>query len=204
MIAIIGAGDGGREALDILERAPCVFVDDDASKHGQLVNGHKVVGGLEWLKGKRIPVVCSVHDPQARREIVGRARSLCLARWGNVISAHAVVAPSAKVGGGTIIYPGAVVGTAAHLGNHCIIDKGATLSHDVSLFGFCTVCPGAHLAGHVTCDMGAFIGMGACVLPGVTIGQHAVVGAGAVVLKDVLPGVTVAGVPARIVRGGPS
>jgi maltose O-acetyltransferase len=47
-----------------------------------------------------------------------------------------------------------------------------------------------------------WIGGGAIVLPGVTIGDDAIVGAGAVVTRDVAPGATVAGNPARPVRSG--
>ena len=43
-----------------------------------------------------------------------------------------------------------------------------------------------------------WIGGGALLLPGVTVGDDAVVGAGAVVTKDVAPGTTVAGNPARV------
>ena len=42
-----------------------------------------------------------------------------------------------------------------------------------------------------------WIGHGATILPGVTIGDGAVIGAGSVVTRDVAPGVTVAGNPAR-------
>ncbi|MET3667735.1 sugar O-acetyltransferase [Caulobacter sp. 1776] len=45
-----------------------------------------------------------------------------------------------------------------------------------------------------------WIGGGALILPGVTIGDDAVIGAGAVVTRDVAPGVTVVGNPARPVR----
>jgi len=48
-------------------------------------------------------------------------------------------------------------------------------------------------------DDNAAIGAGAIILPGVTIGKFAMVGAGAVVLKDVKPGTTVVGNPARVV-----
>jgi len=42
-----------------------------------------------------------------------------------------------------------------------------------------------------------WIGAGALILPGVTVGDDAIVGAGAVVTRDVAPGATVAGNPAR-------
>ncbi len=44
---------------------------------------------------------------------------------------------------------------------------------------------------------GASIGSGAVIICGVTIGEGAMIGAGAVVTRDVPPGATVAGVPAR-------
>jgi len=44
---------------------------------------------------------------------------------------------------------------------------------------------------------GASIGSGATIMCGVTIGERAMVGAGAVVTRDVAPGATVAGNPAR-------
>jgi acetyltransferase-like isoleucine patch superfamily enzyme len=46
-------------------------------------------------------------------------------------------------------------------------------------------------------ERGASIGSGAVILCGVRIGAGAIVGAGAVVTKDVDPGATVSGVPAR-------
>jgi maltose O-acetyltransferase len=42
-----------------------------------------------------------------------------------------------------------------------------------------------------------WIGGGAIILPGVTIGDDAIIGAGSVVTRDVAPGATVAGNPAR-------
>lgn len=49
-----------------------------------------------------------------------------------------------------------------------------------------------------------WVGAGALILPGVTVGDGAIVGAGAVVTRDVAPGATVAGNPAREVRKGSS
>jgi maltose O-acetyltransferase len=42
---------------------------------------------------------------------------------------------------------------------------------------------------------------GAILLPGVTVADDAVIGAGSVVTRDVVPGATVAGNPARPLHG---
>jgi UDP-2-acetamido-3-amino-2,3-dideoxy-glucuronate N-acetyltransferase len=47
---------------------------------------------------------------------------------------------------------------------------------------------------------GASIGAGAVIVCGVTIGEGAMVGAGAVVTRDVPPGATVVGNPARVIK----
>ena len=49
----------------------------------------------------------------------------------------------------------------------------------------------------VTIGDDVWVGGGAIILPGVTIGDDAVIGAGAVVTRDVAPGATVVGNPAR-------
>ncbi|MDQ2084375.1 sugar O-acetyltransferase [Xanthobacteraceae bacterium Astr-EGSB] len=49
----------------------------------------------------------------------------------------------------------------------------------------------------VTIGHNVWIGGGAIILPGVTIGDDALIGAGAVVTRDVAPGTTVVGNPAR-------
>lgn len=46
-----------------------------------------------------------------------------------------------------------------------------------------------------------WIGGGAIILPGVTVGDDAVIGAGSIVTRDVASGSTVAGNPARALRG---
>jgi UDP-2-acetamido-3-amino-2,3-dideoxy-glucuronate N-acetyltransferase len=51
-------------------------------------------------------------------------------------------------------------------------------------------------------ERGASLGSGSIIMGGVRVGAGAIVGAGAVVTRDVAPGETVAGVPARARVGG--
>ena len=52
----------------------------------------------------------------------------------------------------------------------------------------------------ITLGRDVWLGASAIVLPGITVGDGAIVGAGAVVTRDVAPGTTVVGNPARPVR----
>lgn len=57
----------------------------------------------------------------------------------------------------------------------------------------------------ITIGRNVWIGSGALILPGVTIGDDAIIGAGSVVTRDVSPGTTVMGNPARPRQaGGPA
>src|SRR5574338_1132093 len=123
------------------------------------------------------------------------------------------------VGAGTRIGPfveiqrGAVVGERCKISSHTFVCEGVTIEDEVFVgHGVMFVNdkrPAAtNDAGELqsaddwelletVVERGASIGSGAVVLGGVRIGAGALVGAGAVVTRDVLPGQTVAGIPAR-------
>ena len=103
------------------------------------------------------------------------------------------------------------IGPRCRIQSHTFICSGVTLEADVFvghgvLFindrnpRTATAGTGGWKMERVTVKRGASIGSGALIFGGITIGEGAMIGAGAVVLKDVAPGATVAGVPARLVR----
>jgi serine O-acetyltransferase len=85
---------------------------------------------------------------------------------------------------------GVVIGGTAIIGDDCLIYQNVTLG-----------MTGKHGGKrHPTLGNGVLIGANATVLGNITIGDNARVGAGSVVVHDVPNDVTVAGVPASIVR----
>jgi serine O-acetyltransferase len=104
---------------------------------------------------------------------------------------------------GIEIHPGAVIGKCFFIdhamgvvvGETAIIGDGVTLYQGVTLGGI------SRNKGkrHPTLEDGVIVGAGAQVLGPITIGAGARIGANAVVLKDVEPGTTMVGIPARAV-----
>lgn len=140
--------------------------------------------------------------------IIGDDRSALLAElFGSVGPGSAIRAP---------VYVD--YGVHIHIGRDCFLNYGVTLLDvceirigDMTQIGPFTQIlaadhprdPASRDAGFengrpVTIGRNVWIGGGALILPGITMGDDAIVGAGAVVTRDVAPGTTVAGNPARI------
>ena len=60
--------------------------------------------------------------------------------------------------------------------------------------------PGVNISGGVRIEDRVLVGTGSQILENISIGSDAVIGAGAVVCKNVLPGQTVVGAPARPIQ----
>lgn len=85
-----------------------------------------------------------------------------------------------------------------HWGRGIILHPKATLGSGVTLFHRVTIGQGPD-GGVPTLGNKVYVGTGATILGGITIGDAAKIAAGAVVVKDVPAGVTVGGVPAKVI-----
>jgi acetyltransferase-like isoleucine patch superfamily enzyme len=125
-----------------------------------------------------------------------------------------------KIGTFVEIQKGVKVGNCCKISSHTFICEGVTLEEGVFIghnvvFTNDRYPRATNEAGQLQSEAdwvctptlvkrGASIGSGAVLLCGITIGENAMVGAGSVVTKDVPPGSTVAGNPARIVKPRPA
>jgi sugar O-acyltransferase (sialic acid O-acetyltransferase NeuD family) len=112
----------------------------------------------------------------------------------------AVISQSAFLGPGTQILSQANISAGAILGEACIVNSNASVDHECLIGDGVHIGPSATLCGCVTVGNNAFIGAGSVILPRVKIGDGSIVGAGAIVTKNVPPGLTVVGNPAKFIN----
>jgi serine O-acetyltransferase len=113
---------------------------------------------------------------------------------------------------GIEIHPGAIIGKGFFIdhgfgtviGETAEIGENVTLYQDVTLGG---ISPSENSASqrqqkrHPTLGNDVIVGSGAQILGPITVGDGARVGANSVALRDVPPGATVVGIPAKIAQG---
>jgi bifunctional UDP-N-acetylglucosamine pyrophosphorylase/glucosamine-1-phosphate N-acetyltransferase len=127
-----------------------------------------------------------------------------------------VIGDGVDVGPYAHLRPGSVVEAGVHIGNYvetknARIGAGTAVGH-FSYLGDAEIGRGVNVgAGTVTCNYdgvakhrtqvgdGAFLGSDTMLIAPVEVGEGARTGAGSVVNRDVPPGRTVAGVPARVI-----
>lgn len=201
-VAVFGAGGHGRVVAEIA-RALGIAVElfiDDAAKPGQVVSGLAVVTLEEFLGRMDRPDVALGVGGNSSRQVVMQRLLEAKVRLSTVTHPSAVVSPTASLGEGSVVMANAVINADARCGRGVIVNSGAVVEHDCELGDFAHVSPNAALAGGVRVGAFAHVGIGASVLPLVRIGERAVVGGGACVVRDVPDGMTVVGVPARVLR----
>ena len=207
-LLIVGAGGHAREVLALIRdggtrgfTARVMGSVDDGSPDPHILEriGLQHLGGTsnlaEWA-GAHFTV--GIGSGQVRLMLADSARHAGLSAL-ELISNLAHVGPDVRCGAGCVIFPMATVTTNIELGDQVHIGRGAAVGHDSVLSEGVTVMPNASVSGNVTIGARSTIGTGAAVIQGVTIGADVTVGAGAVVIRDVPDGVTVAGVPAKVI-----
>ncbi|WP_228255021.1 NeuD/PglB/VioB family sugar acetyltransferase [Ornithinimicrobium avium] len=210
---MVGAGGFGREVVTLLRRLAlddrvwaCGEVVDDAPSPANVHRlrrlGPMILGRVSDLLDRDGPlsVVVAVGDPDGRRQLVDRLSQNARTDVSFPILVHpdTTIGADVRLGEGTVVAPGVRLSASIDVSRHVHVDQNATVGHDVVLDDFVRLNPAACLSGDVRVGAGALIGANATVLQGLTIGSGAVVGAGAVVTRNVEPGRTVAGVPARV------
>jgi sugar O-acyltransferase (sialic acid O-acetyltransferase NeuD family) len=205
-LIIIGAGGFGREVLSYClgmearakEWEIAGFLDDNP----QALDGYN----YDW------PIIGNIHDYIPRDDelfVMGIAlptrQKIAVsqdfldkgAEFLTLVYRTAGMSLNAKLGRGCILAPWSGVSCDAMVGDFVLINAYASVGHDAIIENYCTISSYASIAGNVRLGEGVSVGIHGCILPGIEVGDFAVVAAGSVVVKNVKPGTTVMGVPAK-------
>ncbi|MDQ4098983.1 MAG: bifunctional UDP-N-acetylglucosamine diphosphorylase/glucosamine-1-phosphate N-acetyltransferase GlmU [Chloroflexota bacterium] len=183
-----------------------VFIDEDV----QIAAG-AVILPYSMLTGRTRVGAGSTVGPQAILDNAEIGQGVTITA--STIRASSVadgsdVGPYSHLRGGTVVGPNVHIGNYVEMKN-AVVDEGVKCGH-VSYLGDATVGAETNIgAGTITANFdghskhrttfgaGVFTGSGTVLIAPVELGERARTGAGAVVNRDVSPGKTVVGVPAR-------
>lgn len=120
----------------------------------------------------------------------------------NVVDRSALISPKSKLGNGCFVGKLAIINSKAIVGNDCIINTRALVEHGCVVNDHVNISTNSVINGDVIVGEGSFIGSCSVTIGQLQIGQWSTVGAGSVVVKNVEAQVTVAGVPAKVIKKG--
>lgn len=209
-IAIFGAGGFGLEVAMLIEQINGMehewenigFFDDGEPK-GKIVNGLPVLGGVRELNAwkEKINIALALGIPETKKKAYSTIRNEKVI-FPTLIHPSVIIGNEKfiDIGEGSIICAGNIITTNIRIGRHVILNLACTVGHETVIGDFSSFMPTCNISGGVTIGECSFWGTGAKVINHKKVGDGVTVGAGAVIINDVPDGVTVAGVPAKVIK----
>lgn len=203
-LILIGAGGYAKsviDSVDIYNYEITGFIDEFSKERTHM--GYPILAhSLDELKdNNKYVYFIAIGNNEKRKTWYERLKN-CKLRMINVVDRSAIVSPRASLGNGCFIGKFAVVNSKASVGNNCIINTRSLVEHGCSLEDHVNLSTNAVINGDVKVGEGSFVGSSSVTIGQLSIGRWSTVGAGAVVIHNVGDNVTVAGVPAKVIKEG--
>lgn len=203
-LVLIGAGGYAKSVLDSIDYfnyEVAGFLDEFSQEKEHLGFPILAKSIQELEQVKKYVFFIAIGNNQRRKIWYERLLEHKL-RLINVVDRSAIVSPRASIGNGCFVGKMAIINGNAVVGSDCIINTKALVEHGCYVSDHANLSTNSVINGDVRIGTGSFIGSSSVTKGQLAIGEWSMVGAGAVVTKPVGNGVTVAGVPARIIKEG--
>lgn len=203
-LVLIGAGGYAKSVIDSID---CYnyklvgFIDEFSEKKEHL--GYPIIGkSLDSLEYSESYVFFIAIGNNIKRKIWYDRLTESNLRLINVVDKTAIVSPMSKIGNGCFVGKMAIINSHAMIGNNCIINTKSLVEHGCNVADHVNLSTNSVINGDVIVGSGSFVGSCSITIGQITIGEWSTIGAGAVVTKNVGDNVTVAGVPAKVIKKG--
>lgn len=204
-LIIIGAGGMGRCTYCIAEQSKGFGTEFQIK--GFLDDNLKALDGLEGYKPVLSKIsdyqiepddvfVCSIGEVQTKYKICEGLKAKG-ARFYSLIHKDASIGKNTKIGEGTVIDESVHIDPDVVIGTDCLLQAQAIIGHDSVVGNYARIDTQCSLVGGTIVKDRATIYTHAMISHNVTIGEDSVIGACSFVIKNVKPGVSVFGVPAK-------
>jgi sugar O-acyltransferase (sialic acid O-acetyltransferase NeuD family) len=174
------------------------FIDDDPVK---LAGSHPwpVWGRSILQKDTDSKVLAVPGGPLSFRKRKEHIDSLQLphSRMATVIHPSASIGRQVQLGINCLIMAGVVITSNAIVEDHVCILPNSVVHHDSRIGAYTLMGSLVSVAGGTQIGSNCYIGSGSKIMNGITVGNGVLIGLGSNVIRNVAPGITIAGNPAK-------
>jgi len=203
-LIVYGAGKFGSLIANVLsyhnDLEIVAYGDDNPQKTADHIDGAPVFGQkdlLNFAKQNNIKLAITAIGNNAAR--AGKYNLLKNTGFQMISIVHpqALIDTKVSYGDNVIIEMGTAIHTNSKIGNNVFLGGEALIGHHNIIGDHVLVGGNVSFGGSVVVEDYVSLGVGASIKPGIRLGKGSVIGVGAAVIKDVEPGTTVVGVPAK-------
>ena len=202
-IIIVGAGDFGREAYDLIQAINAIspqwnikgFINDIPVDLKAVKIDVPLLGTIQdWIPGENEVFAMGVASPKGKEKIAGLLKPRG-AVFATLIGPHVLCNKTAEIGEGAVVTAPSTIGACAKIGNFVHV-AGSMVGGDAKIGDFSTTTGFANIT-NAKLGKRVFVGSHAVILNKRKVGDDAVVLAGSIVFHNVKAGTKVWGNPAK-------
>ncbi len=180
------------------------FIDDAPLKLGNSLAGFHVLGGREICSKYPQSYILAVPGrPENFRQRTKIIQSLNLPenRFATIIHPSVQKGINCTIGINTLLMAGVVLTSQVTIGKNVVVLPNTVVSHDSKIEDYCMIGSNVSISGNVIIETNSYIGSGTKIIQEVRIGPQSLTGLGSVVIDSIPSSTTVAGNPAKQLKG---
>jgi sugar O-acyltransferase (sialic acid O-acetyltransferase NeuD family) len=209
-LVIVGAGGFAREVAWLVRDINRVehqyefmgYVVSDLSRVGEHDSKQEILGDYNWIEknsGKVDALAMGIGTPAVRKNVATELEArFPKLEWPKLV--HPTTQfdrGTSQVQRGVLLCAGVIGTIGLVIEAFSMVNLACTIGHEARIGAYAVLNPTVNISGGADLGEEVLVGTGAQILQYIRVGERATVGAGAVVTRDVPPGETVVGIPAK-------